>query len=185
MHDNELWQEYNQNGTPRGANGYSTEEFRRRPNSVMGNSHIWFWKRNNSGNIEILLQKRSMTKRDKPGMYNLSAGGHINIGETPVEAAKRETLEEMGIYLDIEKLYYISSLRRVKINPNSLVNVYLYQLDGTEEFSFDDGEVDSVKWISIDNFKKITSSPDEHNLVDMGEAYFSLLIDSLEYVAGE
>ncbi len=183
MHDDELWQEYNQNGTPHGTSGYSPEEFRQHPNDVMGNSHIWFWKKDNAGNVEILLQKRAMTKVSKPGMYHISAGGHVNVGETPVEAAARETLEEMGIALNTEELYYVGSMRLVQINPNSIVNVYLYQLDGSEEFRYVDGEVDCVEWRSLDNFKSITDAPDEHNLVDQGNAYFSLLLDSLAYIS--
>ena len=87
MHDSEIWQKFNQNGTPDGTNGYSPADFKNHPDDVMGNSHIWFWKRDDSGDVAILLQKRALTKVSKPGMYHISAGGHINVGETPVEAA--------------------------------------------------------------------------------------------------
>lgn len=182
MHENELWQKYKQNGAPSGTDGYSPEEFRNHPDEVMGNAHIWFWKKNNNGEIEILLQKRAATKVSKPGMYHISAGGHVDVGETPVEAAARETFEEMGIKIDIEGLYYVGSMRLVNINPNSIVNVYLYQLDGSEKFRYIDGEVDRVEWRSLDNFKMITNAPEENNLVDQGKAYFTLLLDMLDHI---
>lgn len=185
MHEDESWQKYEQNGNPVKGSGYSPADFKLHPNEVMGNSHIWFWKRNDEDKIEVLLQKRSMTKVSKPGMYHISAGGHINIGESPVEAAVRETVEEMGIDVDDARLYYVGSMRIVKINPNSIVNVYLYELKGNEEFKYLDGEVDSVEWRSLNNFKTITSSPGEHNLVDQGNAYFSYVIDALEYISNE
>lgn len=183
MHENELWQKYKQNGMPNGSSGYSPKEFRNHPDEVMGNAHIWFWKKSDNGRVEILLQKRAMTKVSKPGMYHISAGGHVDVGETPIEAAARETFEEMGITIDIEKLYYVGSMRLVKINPNSIVNVYLYQLDGTEEFKYIDGEVDSVEWRSLENFKLITKAPTKNNLVDQGGAYFSLLLDMLDHIS--
>lgn len=185
MHSDELWQEYNHNGTPRDNKGYSPEEFRKHPNEVTGNAHIWFWRKDSAGNVEVLLQKRAMTKVSKPGMYHISAGGHVNVGETPVKAAARETFEEMGVIIDIDKLYYVGSMRLVKINPNSIVNVYLYQLKGSEKFSYVDGEVDSVEWRSLDNFKNIITGPDKHNLVDQGIAYFTLLLDLLEHIIND
>ena len=182
MHDDETWQVFNQNGTHAGTRGYSPAEFRNHSDEIMGNAHLWFWKKDQEGHIEILLQKRALTKISKPGMYHISAGGHINVGESAVEAAVRETSEEMGIDLDTDKLYYTGSMRLARINPNSIVNVYLYELSGDEQFSYVDGEVDSAEWRSLDNFKEITASPSEHNLVDQGDAYFSLLIDSLQHV---
>ncbi|MBC7512286.1 NUDIX domain-containing protein [Candidatus Saccharibacteria bacterium] len=183
MHDNELWQKYEQNGTPTQGIGYSPAEFKSHPDEVMGNSHIWFWKKDATDSPEILLQKRSMTKVSKPGMFHISAGGHINIGESPVVAAVRETVEEMGININPSKLYYVGSMRIVRINPNSIVNVYLYELKGDEKFEYLDGEVDSVEWRSLENFKMITQSPNEYNLVDQGSPYFSYVIDALEHIS--
>ncbi len=183
MHDDELWQKYNQNGMAMGRQGYAPSEFRNHLDDVMGNAHIWFWKKDSETNqVDVLLQKRALTKVSKPGMYHISAGGHINVGETATQAAQRETLEEMGISIHSDDLYYVGSMRLVRINPNSIVNVYLYELTGEETFSYTDGEVDSVEWRSLDNFKLITSSPKEYNLVDQGPAYFSLVIDALEHV---
>lgn len=46
---------------------------------------------------EVLLQKRSLTKDLYPGMYTLSASGHVSKGESYEEAAQRETQEEIGV----------------------------------------------------------------------------------------
>lgn len=183
MHNDEIWQKYNHNGTSCGNEGHSPSDFKQYPNDVMGNSHIWFWKKSDTGSVDILLQKRAVTKVSKPGMYHISAGGHINVGESPVEAAKRETQEEMGVELDEQKLYYVGSMRLVTINPNSIVNVFLYELSGNEQFNYLDGEVDSVEWRSLENFKHITSEPDSNNLINQGQPYFTLLIDSLEHIS--
>ena len=52
---------------------------------------------------EILLQKRSMLKKSNPGKWGI-CGGKINLGETPIDAAVRETLEEVGINIERSKL---------------------------------------------------------------------------------
>lgn len=50
---------------------------------------------------EILLQKRSKTKDLFPGYYTLSASGHVQKGESYLDAAKREMLEEIGVKTEL------------------------------------------------------------------------------------
>ncbi len=183
MHKDETWQQYNQNGVAITGTGYSPSEFKKHPEAVMANAHVWLWKKSNDEMPEILLQKRSLTKADAPGMYHISAGGHLNVGDTPVEAAVRETAEEMGININPDGLYYVGSMRRISINPNSIVNVFLYELSGGEEFKYLDGEVDSVRWCTLENFKAITKSPSEYNLLDQGQGYFNFVIEALEHIS--
>lgn len=46
---------------------------------------------------ELFLQKRAMSKDLLPGYWDTSVGGHMSPGESPEEALKRETLEELGL----------------------------------------------------------------------------------------
>ncbi len=46
---------------------------------------------------DCLLQKRSMWKDRHPGVWDSSAAGHLDAGETYEEAARRELAEELGI----------------------------------------------------------------------------------------
>lgn len=182
MHDNELWQIYNNNGTPVDGKGAPKEEFNSDKSLIMSNAHVWFWKIDEGG-VSILLQKRSLTKPNKPGWFHISTGGHINIGETPVQAAVRETKEEMGLAIDESKLHFVQAVRIIEKDPRDIVNVFLYQLSGDENFTFVDGEVDSYEWRSLDNFKEITRDAAANNLVPQGELYFGTLIAALEYVS--
>lgn len=50
---------------------------------------------NSSG--DIYLQKRPEWKDIQPGKWDTAVGGHIDYGETPVEALRREVREELGI----------------------------------------------------------------------------------------
>ena len=182
MHDDALWQIYNNNGTPICGKGAHKEEFNSDKNLIIGNAHVWFWKID-EGRASILLQKRSLTKLNKPGWFHISAGGHINVGETPVQAAVRETKEEMGLTIDESKLHFVQAVRIIEKDPRDIVNVFLYQLNGDENFTFVDGEVDSYEWHSLDKFKEITRDAAANNLVPQGELYFGTLITALEYIS--
>ncbi len=53
-------------------------------------AHIWIINKNK----ELLLQKRSATKKSHPNCWDISGAGHIRAGETVVEGAIRELKEE-------------------------------------------------------------------------------------------
>ena len=57
-----------------------------------------------NSNGELYLQKRSATKDIQPNLWDSSVGGHIDIGETPMQAAIREAKEELGL-TNIEPVY--------------------------------------------------------------------------------
>ena len=48
---------------------------------------------------QILLQQRSHKKTIHPLLWDVSVAGHIDAGETFIEAALRETKEEIGLLL--------------------------------------------------------------------------------------
>ncbi len=52
----------------------------------------------------LVLQKRSLSKDVEPGLWTVSCSGHVDRGETFVEAAKREMLEELGVSIGSSEL---------------------------------------------------------------------------------
>lgn len=173
----ELWQVFAENGEAIEGRGASDTEFSEDTSLVNGNSHVWCW-RDHDGIRQILLQKRAMTKRHKPGYYHASACGHINVGETAIDAALRETREELGLQLDASRLYFLQTVRGV--TDRHFKTVYIYQLSGDETFTFDDGEVDSVEWVSVAKFREMTEDAEKYKIVDQGGVYFDAVIGAIE-----
>lgn len=182
MHDNTPWQLFADNGASIIGRGASADAFETNNSLNMGNSHVWCWKKSPDGQIEILLQKRGAVKR-RPGWLHISAAGHIDMGETALQAAVREAKEELGLDINPDKLYFVQIARHFPRAPQDIVHVYLYQLRGNETFTHDDGEVAGFEWHTLNEFKEMTRDPESHKLVPMGDLYFGALIAALEYRA--
>jgi len=114
---------------------------------------------------DILIQRRSKTKKHNPGKWN-QIGGHLDSGESYLEGAKREMQEEM---FDKHKLPKIRLEKLFKIRKNAdkdfeFVTVYKAIYNG--KFYMDPIEVDSYKFMEMkqllkdmnDNPKKYTQS---------------------------
>ena len=104
----------------------------------------------------IYFQQRSYYKKDFPGLYDIAAAGHVDVGEDPCVAVKRETKEEIGIEIDSKKLIFIGSIREKmyldNFENNEICEVYLYPIENPK---FELGhEVEKMVKISFDEFKK-------------------------------
>lgn len=67
--------------------------------------HIWLF----TSDKKILLQKRALTKKVFPGLWDISVAGHIGAGESVLSSAKREVFEEIGLDLEEKDLIKIST----------------------------------------------------------------------------
>lgn len=111
---------------------------------------------------EILLQTRS-SHVAFPNMLDISFSGHIQVGETLLEAVRREGSEELGIHIDVSKLEYLFSCRECGgidgYFENEIDDVFLYRADiPIEEYSFCDNEVKEVRYIPLDEFKMMVEA---------------------------
>lgn len=111
---------------------------------------------------EILLKMRNSNVMF-PDMLDISFSGHIRVGETSLEAVKREAREELGISIDVSKLQYLFSCREYgEIDgyyENEIEDVFIYRADiPINEFSFWDNEVKEVRYVPFDEFKIMVES---------------------------
>jgi len=75
---------------------------------------------------KVLLQKRALAKRDAPGKWDVSAAGHISSNDTIIEAAIRETFEEIGVQLVEDDLELVDTFLFKKESVNKYINHYTY-----------------------------------------------------------
>ena len=173
MHDAELWQVFLDNGQP--ASEALDKQFFKEGRHICGASHVWMWRRRGDG-LEILLQRRADDKPTWPGYVDISAAGHINEGESPIEAALREAQEEIGVSLDKEKLTLLFVSRKQPPVYKEIDWVYAYDA-GALSFSLSDGEVASLEWVGISQFLRKIDTPEAHGIVPHHPFYFQQLAE--------
>ncbi len=178
MHEDVQWQVFGKDGMPVGGRGGLRKDFEENPAFGIGAAHVWIWRLSEAG-VEVLLQKRSATKPTWPSHYDVSAAGHIDLGENSIQAAIREAKEEIAIDIDADRLYFVQTLR-TPLDLREIDFVYTYQLTSDDSFTFEDGEVDSVEWWSLETFRYASQHPDKHQMVPQGDRYFAGVIESLQ-----
>ena len=98
----------------------------------------------------VYLQKRPEWKDIQPGKWDTAVGGHIDYGETPKEALRREVREELGITDFTPEFigkYVFESLRE-----KELVYVHRTTYEGQVQPSKD--ELDGGRFWSIQEIRK-------------------------------
>lgn len=130
-------------------------------NSKIGNSWV-------AGSVfvfnefnQVLLLKRSETDMWQPGKWCLP-GGKIEAGETIIEGAIRETLEETGLSIVEYNLDYVGSIKKNRVHF-----FYTTEFTGKISLSF---EHDDYKW---NNLAKI-------NADEMVPGFMEMLNKTLE-----
>ena len=100
-------------------------------------------------NNEILLQKRSRFKRANPSKWGI-CGGKVDLGETPLDAGVRETLEEIGVFLDKKDLKFLS----MDTNEKAHFTVYYVRKNvNINECKLQEEELEEVKYFKIEELQ--------------------------------
>jgi isopentenyldiphosphate isomerase len=116
--------------------------------------HVWIV----DDESRILLQQRSYEKQHFPGMWDISAAGHI----APGEDGTREVAEELGAVITLEDLFYVGVLTidhdLPPLRNRERPRVYLWDSNRTaESFSFDDGEVTGLAALQVEDLAALVS----------------------------
>ena len=173
----EAWQVFGSNGEPKAGLSIFPVDSRKTSEVIVAAVHIWIW-RKIQGEIEVLLQKRAADKPTWPDFLDISVAGHVDEGETLMDAAAREAEEEIGLTVNTDKLEFIFGYRNFE---NGVKWVYLYEQSQEHDFKFNDGEVQSLEWVSFSKLINMVKEPAQHNLVPHPQEYYSLLVKALEH----
>lgn len=107
--------------------------------------------RENNGTKEVLLQKRQNTGW-MDDFYDLGASGHVEEGESLLDATLRESFEELGIRIkkeDLEFKTFCHTCAEKYINFAFATDKY----EGTPEIMEKD-KCSELKWFPIDELPK-------------------------------
>lgn len=147
MQKDEIWQVYAPNGEAIPGSGWDSaldNPEKSGSDKIVGAAMVFLYRHGENG-VELLWQRRAETIDRYPGDYDISAGGHINLGESVVEAAVRETCEEIGAKIAVEDLRFVTMR---PFNKNRFAWVFAVDFTGrTESFWFNDKEVSEVRWV--------------------------------------
>lgn len=126
-------------------------------------AHIWII----NDKKELLLQKRSATKKTHPNCWDISGAGHIRVGESVIDGAIRELKEELGVEAKDKDLQYIATIKSTK-NPKNMEFGYVYLLrcnKKIEDYIFEDDEVSEVKYVYFEDLEKMVADKVEGLLI--------------------
>jgi isopentenyldiphosphate isomerase len=100
-----------------------------------------------NGRDELFLQKRSMSKDINPGLWDTSAAGHVDFGESYDACALRELGEELGLENPSE-LRFLFKLQASPYTGWEFVQVYRVVHAG--ELRLNSAEIDEGRWFGTD-----------------------------------
>lgn len=123
--------------------------------------HVYLFRKMND-DIEFLVHLRAKTKDLNPNKWDTRFGGHLKSGETIEESVSGELRDEIGLTLEPSNLIQGEILKRDKFPNREFTNVYYYKFqDEFSSLSFNDGEVQEVKWMkSLDILKSLAENPE-------------------------
>lgn len=146
-------------------------------------AHVWFYTKNGA----VLLSQRSAKKTICPLLWDVSVAGHIDAGETPMQAAVRETQEEIGITISENNLQPIGVFECFQtyengINDNEFHNTFIAEItESISQLTIQEEELEAVKFVSLDEFKKLIENigADNH-FVPSNKTYYELVWQNIK-----
>jgi len=143
-------------------------------------AHIWFF----TTDHQILLQKRALTKKVFPGIWDISVAGHIGAGEKILQGAKREIFEEIGLELQEKDLIKIGTrIHQVShsngIQDNEHHHVFIAELKiSVEKLTLQKEEVADIKLWDLKILKETKNI--ENVLLPRFHDYYCFVYDQIE-----
>jgi isopentenyl-diphosphate delta-isomerase len=145
-------------------------------------AHVWFY----TPDGQVLLSQRSAKKSICPLLWDVSVAGHIDTGETPIQAAIRETKEEIGLTLPEKELQSIGVFKCFQsydtgIIDNEFHNTFIAELKvPLSKLTLQVEEVEAIKLVSIDAFNDLIKNIGVNNhFVPSNKAYYELVLQNI------
>ncbi len=95
---------------------------------------------------QVFVQLRSKNKDNSAGLWDTSAAGHVNSGESYEQCAVRELFEELGVQISADQLAHTGSLRPQAQNGFEFTRIYIVHSD--QSLTLQQEEIDDGRWAS-------------------------------------
>ena len=161
----ELWDLYDKNGNVTGKTHVRGELIPEGFYHLV--VHIWIKNKDNM----FLISRRDKSRESYPLKLECQ-GGSVLKGETSLEGAKREVLEEVGI--DLTNIEGTLIFRKIRHHFRDIMDVWLFEYNGEVDLSkATTNEVCEVKWMKYDDIKNCLVSGE---LVPTLDYFFDLKV---------
>lgn len=169
--DEELMDIYDRDGNHLGA---ATREEAHVPNPGFYHRPVWVWVLDGHGNV--LVQKRSMSKKHHPVKLDISFAGHSQAGEEQIDAVLREGSEELGLEVPADE--YVFLFDYIFDEAFEIASVYALIHDiPASSFELRDGEAELVKWVPLAELPALMASD---AFTPCGDGFVERLMSTLE-----
>ena len=145
-------------------------------------AHVWFYTQNG----EVLLAQRAASKSICPLLWDVSVAGHVDAGEKVVEAAVRETKEEIGLSIPIDALAPIGVFECFQsydngITDNEFHHTFIALLKVPLGFlQVNTKEVNAIKLVSLHEFHDLLDHSDKNNhFIASNRAYYIKVLECI------
>jgi isopentenyldiphosphate isomerase len=98
----------------------------------------------------VLAQKRAKGKTD-PGLWILSAAGHVKKGALPADTAQLELQEELGFSTNLR---FIEKTFQKTPTETRFLYFFIGDFPADAEIDYDPGEVSDVKWFTEEEIEE-------------------------------
>jgi len=144
--------------------------------------HVWIFTKKG----KILIQKRSKKKELNPGVWDVSVAGHIKFNEKIKEAAKRETLEEIGVNINTKDLLKIGVYKSINIHPTAIdrefFHTYKLKIDENNiDLDYKNNEIDDLKFVSIEEMENLIKKENNKIFIGKNRKYYSDVLKSIKF----
>jgi 8-oxo-dGTP diphosphatase len=129
-----------------------------------------------AGAIIILNGKTLLTKRKGAHGENTygSFGGHVELGETPIQTVKREAFEELGI--EVSNIQFLSCTNLSKYGEHFIDISFICDIAAGQPKIMEPSRIESLDWYPLNNlpsplFEPVTIALKAYN---SGIAYYEI-----------
>lgn len=117
---------------------------------------------------KILLQLRGHNLKFFPGLYDCAVSGHVDSGETGIEAAIREAQEEIGIVLEKEELKLLFKSKIYEYENYEIRECYLVEKNiDINKCNVPNKEIDELKWVDFSDLLLLMNKDSFLNYTDV------------------